>query len=130
MNRYLCLGYYDEAKFEAMDKAELQALVSQCPPLDAELRATGRLQMVASLAASRDSVSLRPRGGRTQVIDGPYAEAKEVLGSFFIIEAADIAEAIAIASKHPAAQLGETVGWAVEIRPIEYCRALEQAAAA
>jgi len=121
--KFLCLGYYDEQKFEGMDPAALQAVVSQCPAHDAELYATGRVEMVASLAASRESVSLRPRQGRTVVTDGPYAEAREVLGSFFIIEAADVAEAIAIASKHPAAQIGEQLGWGVEIRPIGYCRA-------
>jgi hypothetical protein len=53
------------------------------------------------------------------VTDGPFVETKEQVGGFFIIEANDLDEAIRVASKHPAANLGETVGWAVEIRPIE-----------
>ncbi|MGH8432235.1 MAG: YciI family protein, partial [Solimonas sp.] len=118
--KFLCLAYYDEARFEALDKAGVEALVRQCPRRDAELHATGRVEMVVSLAASRATVSLRPRQGRPVVTDGPYTEAKEVLGSFFLIEAANRDEAVRIASLHPAAHLGETVGWGVEVRPIDY----------
>ena len=121
MKKYLCLAYYDERKFEALSPDAVRALVEQCPPRDAELHATGRLLLVASLGASRESVALRPSEGRARVTDGPFAETKEMIGSFFVIEAADRDEAIAIASKHPAAQLGEHVGWGVEVRPIEYC---------
>lgn len=121
--KYLCLGYYDEAKFAAMTPEEVRALVSQCKAFDEELQATGRVKMVASLGPSKSSVSLRPRDGGTRVIDGPYAEAKEIIGSFFLIEADDIHQAIAIASKHPAARMGEAIGWGVELRPIEFCRA-------
>ncbi len=121
--KYLCLGYYDEAKFAAMTPEEVRALVSQCKAFDDELQATGRVEMVASLGPSKSSVSLRPRDGGTRVIDGPYAEAKEIIGSFFLIEADDMRQAIAIASKHPAARMGEAIGWGVELRPIEFCRA-------
>ncbi len=55
-------------------------------------------------------------------MDGPYAETKEQLGSFFIIEAEDLDEAIQLASMHPAAQLNEHLGWGIELRPIEACR--------
>jgi hypothetical protein len=117
--KYLVLAYYDEQKFGALAPEALQALVSQCPPRDAELRATGRLASLASLAESKATVSVRPRGGKPTVTDGPYLETNEQIGSFFLIEAADMAEAVEIASKHPAAQLGETVGWGIEIRPVE-----------
>jgi hypothetical protein len=118
--KYLCLGYYDERKFAALSPAEVEALVSQCPALDAQLRASGQMRLCASLGAARESISLRPRNGKPVVTDGPYAEAKEILGSFFIIDAETREQAIAIASKHPAAQIGEHVGWGVEIRPIDY----------
>lgn len=127
--KYLCLGYYDEARFAAMTPEEVRALVSQCKAFDDELQATGRVEMVASLGPSKSSVSLRPRDGGTRVIDGPYAEAKEIIGSFFLIEADDLQQAIAIASKHPAARMGEAIGWGVELRPIEFCRAQAIAAA-
>lgn len=52
--------------------------------------------------------------------DGPYAEAKEMVGGFFIIEAADKDEAVRVASLHPAATLGECVGWGIEVHPIGF----------
>jgi hypothetical protein len=123
--QFLCLAYYDDEKFNAMSKDELDALVAKCHVHDQALRAGGRMTMVASLAAPGTSKSIRPKNGRPSVTDGPYAEAKECLGSFFIIEAKDLDEATAEASKHPAAHLGETLGWGIEVRPIDVCRAKE-----
>jgi hypothetical protein len=120
--KYLCLAYYDERKFETLTAAELAAIGRDCQPLDEELQRSGHLIEVASLAPTRDSVSLRPRNGKVSVTDGPFAETKEQLGSFFLIEARDLNEAIQVASQHPAARLNEHLGWGVEIRPIETCR--------
>jgi hypothetical protein len=117
--KYLCLAYYDEQAFEALSKPEFDAIVSQCPACDAALRGSGRLVVQASLGSPRASTVLRPKNGRPMVTDGPFVETKEQVGGFFIIEAADLDEAIRVASKHPAANIGERVGWAVEIRPIE-----------
>jgi len=121
--KFLCLGYYDEKKFNAMPKADLNAIVIQCRAHDDALHAGGHLLMVASLAATRDSKSIRPKNGKPLVTDGPYAETKEQLGSFFIIEADTLDEAVAEASKHPAAHRGETLGWGIEVRPIEFYKA-------
>jgi len=118
--KFLCLGYYDEKKFNALPKAQLDALVSKCRTHDEALRKSGKLVNVASLEATGQAVSIRPRKGRPAVTDGPYTEAKEVIGAFFIIEAKDRDEAIRVASLHPAAQLGEEVGWGVEIRGVDY----------
>ena len=117
--KYLCLAYYDEQKFDALSKADLDALVSQCPRYDAELRQSGHLVVQASLGPVRATTSLRPRNGRVSVTDGPFAETKEQVGGFFIIEAKDLNEAIRVASMHPAAHLGEQVGWGIEVRSIE-----------
>ena len=117
--RYLCLAYYDEKKFEALSEAELDAIVRECPPHDAALRSSGHLIAIGSLGSARASTSLRPKSGRISITDGPFAETKEQVGGFFIIEARDLEEAIRVASKHPAAHLGERVGWGVEVRPIE-----------
>lgn len=62
---------------------------------------------------------MRPRNGKVSITDGPFAEAKEQIGAFFIIEAKDLNEAIQMASIHPAAHLGDYLGWSVEVRPIE-----------
>jgi hypothetical protein len=117
--KYLCLAYYDEEKFDALSKTELDAIVSQCPPHDEALRKSGHLVAQASLGPARASTTLRPRNGKVSMTDGPFAETKEQIGGFFIIEARDLNEAIQVASKHPAAHLGEQVGWGIEVRPIE-----------
>ena len=116
--KYLCLGYYDEKKFDALPKAERDAIVSQCPAYDAALRKSGRLIVVASLESPRAGKALRPRKGKVSATDGPFTETKEQIGSFFIIEAQDLDEAVRVASNHPAAHLGEQVGWGLEVRPI------------
>ena len=118
--KYLCLGYYDEKKFDAMPKAERDALIEKCRTHDEALHQSGHLILVASLAAPDVSRCVRPRSGAVLVTDGPYAEAKEAVGAFFLIEAKDFDEAVQVASKHPAAHLGENVGWGIEVRPIDY----------
>ena len=118
--KFLCLGYYDEKKFDALPKAELDAIVRQCQTHDEALRKSGHLMLVASLAPPRTTTSVRPKNGKPSVTDGPYAETKEQIGAFFIIEAKDLDEATKVASQHPAAHLGENVGWGVEVRPIDY----------
>jgi hypothetical protein len=117
--KYLCLAYYDEKAFEALSKPEFDAIVGKCPAYDDALRRSGRLVVQASLGSPRATTVLRPKNGKPLVTDGPYVETKEQVGGFFIIEAADLDEAIRVASNHPAANLGERAGWAVEIRPIE-----------
>lgn len=116
--KYLCLAYYDPAKMAAMPPAEVQAMVSQCPAMDAKLQATGQMRVSASLGGVEAAFSLRPRAGKPQLTDGPFSESKEVVGGFFIVEAADRAEAVRLASLHPAATLGEQAGWGIELHPI------------
>jgi hypothetical protein len=117
--KYLCLGYYDEKKFDALPKAELDAIVSQCPAHDAALRESGRLIVTASLGSPRAGKALRPRKGKISATVGPFTETKEQIGSFFIIEAQDLDEAVRVASNHPAAHLGEQVRWGLEVRAID-----------
>lgn len=118
--KYLGLAYFTPEKFAAMSPAEVEALVSQCPALDEKMRATGKVRLAASLGDLDGWRTLRPRGGRTQVSDGPYTEAKEVVGGLFIIDAETPEEAVRIASMHPAATLGEDGGWAVELIPMAF----------
>lgn len=117
--KYLCLAYYDPAKFEAMPEAELRAIVSQCQSHDAALRSSGHLMAVASLQSPTSSTTVRPRNGQVSVTDGPFIETKEQVGAFFIIEAENAKQAIQVASMHPGAQLGEELGWGIEVRPID-----------
>lgn len=117
--KYLCLAYYDPAKFAALSPEAVQALVTQCPPRDEQLKATGSLLVSASLGGAERAFAMRPRQGRTLITDGPFSEAKEVVGGFFLIEAEDRAAAERVAALHPAAGLGDDVGWGLEIHPIE-----------
>ena len=117
--KYLCLAYYDEAKFAALPKPEVDAIVSQCPRHDEALRRSGHLIVQASLGPTSASMTVRPRNGRVSITDGPFAETKEQVGGFFIIDAKDLNEALRVAAMHPAAHLGEQVGWGLEVRPIE-----------
>ena len=117
--RYLCLGYYDPDAFDALGEEEREALARRCAPHDEKLRATGQVLSQASLEHG-SWVALRPTASGTSVTDGPFTEAKELVGSFFIVEADDLEDAVEIASLHPAARLGEELGFAVEVRPIEF----------
>ncbi len=118
--KYLGLAYFTPEKMAAMTPEQVKALVSQCPALDEKMRATGKVRVSASLGDLEGWRTLLPRGGGTQVVDGPYTESKELVGGLFIIEADSHEEALHIASLHPAATLGETSGWAVELIPIEF----------
>ena len=118
--RYLCLAYYDPEKMNALPKPELQAIISKCPGHDAKLHATGHLLFSASLGGPERTINIRPKGEKTAITDGPFTESKEMIGGMFIIEADSPEEAKAIASHHPAAHLGEHIGWGIEIRPIDW----------
>ena len=87
---------------------------------------TGRLVVSASLEGPQATFALRLRGGKPQLTDGPYAEAKELVGGFFIIDAADRDEAVRVASLHPAATLGENVGWAIEVHFIGFFEQVQE----
>ncbi|MDR7333309.1 YciI family protein [Roseateles asaccharophilus] len=118
--KYLGLAFYTPEKFAAMAPDDVQKLVGQCPALDEKMRATGKVLVAASLADLDRWKTLRPRGGTTFISDGPYTETKEVVGGLFIIEADSDEEAQRLASLHPAAQLGEEGGWAVQLIPMDF----------
>jgi hypothetical protein len=118
--KFLCLGYYEPAKFEALPEAEVAKIADECRPHDEALYRTGKVDLVASLDGG-SKVIRRRRNGK-EVVDGPFAETKEMIGSFFIVEAESLDEAVGIAGLHPAANWGEHLGWAVEVRPIDFYR--------
>ena len=118
--QYLGLAYFTPDKFAELPPDAVKAIVSQCPALDEAMRATGKVLVSASLGDLEHWRTLLPQGGKTRITDGPYTESKEVVGGFFIIEADSHDEALRIASMHPAAQIGEEGGWAVELIPLEF----------
>ena len=92
---------------------------------DAELRATGKL--VGGMSLSWGARAMRRPGGKLEVTDGPYLDTKEVVGGLVILEADSFDEAVKLAQLHPAARMGEDLGWGIELRPIDQCMAIEAA---
>lgn len=116
--KYLCLAFGDRRKMEGLSQAAFDALRARIDVHDAELRSSGHLLVSQSL--EWDAVSIRPRGGKTVVTDGPFLETKEQVGGLVVIEARDLNEAVRVASLHPAAHdVGEDLGWGLEVHPIE-----------
>ncbi len=108
--KYLCLVYGEEDKIATMDDHE-------CLACDAELRAGGHCIASEALQSVTTATTVRIRNGRLSVSDGPFAETKEALAGFYMIEARDLNEAIQLAAKIPPAKVG-----CVEIRPIRPIR--------
>lgn len=117
--KFLCLGYLNMQQFDAAPedvKAEvMDKCFAQCRPF----RATGKVVEEEMLEQTHTAKTIRPRGGKPLVTDGPFIETKEQLGSFFVIEADNIEEAVEVASLHPAAIFGEEYGFGIEVRPIQ-----------
>jgi len=117
--KYLCLCYYDTEKFAHLSQREVEAIGQECRPYDAALRATGKVLSQGSLALPQEWKTVRPVGRKPVVADGPLSNASQQAGALFIVEADTIDEATSVASKHAAANYGEHLGFAVEVRPCE-----------
>ena len=111
--KYICLGYYDEKKWETMSENERNALMDGCFAYDDTLRKNGHFVGGEALQSARNAVTLRSTNGKVSVTDGPFAETKEQLGGFFLISARDLNEAIQVASKFPSVRFGT-----MEVRPV------------
>jgi hypothetical protein len=111
--KYLCLVYDDERNLDAMSNGEFEGLVAQCLAVDEELRKSGRVIASEALQPVQTATTVRVRNGKVSTVDGPFAETKEQLGGFFLIDAQDLDEAIQVAAKIPSARLGS-----IELRPI------------
>lgn len=125
--KFICLGYADESKFQTMDKDALEALIDECQTYDDELKRSGHYAGGEALQGVNAAVTLRYRGGKVDVTDGPYAETKEQIGGILLLEAKDLNQAIALMSKHPGVKFGP-----FEIRPAdeEFMKMMEARSAA
>jgi hypothetical protein len=123
--KFLCLGYLDSAKMDVRPKEEIDAVMHECQPHLEEFYKSGQVMIDAGL--SSETKCLRRANGKVKVMDGPFIETKEMIGSAFLIEARNMEEAIRIASLHPTVQVGagEQFGWGIEIRPIHYFESRE-----
>ena len=111
--KYLCLVYVEEKKLYALSKSELEALNEASLAYDDALRKSGHYIVSNPLQSVRFAATVRTRDGKSVVTDGPFAETKEQLGGFVLIEARDLNEAIQVASKIPPGRFG-----CIEVRPI------------
>lgn len=112
--KYLCLAYESENIFHAMSADDWDSLRKETLSYVDSLRESGHLLVTHALKSSRTAATVRVRRGQMSMTDGPFAETKEQLGGFFLIEARDLNEAIQIAARWPSARLGS-----IEVRPIE-----------
>lgn len=112
--KFLCLAYEEQAVLDALSRSEWDALRSETLAYLEILEKGGHLVRADPLQSARTAATLQVRGGRLAVVDGPFADTKEQLGGFFLIEARDRAEGIALAARWPSARLGS-----IEVRPIE-----------
>ena len=116
--KYLCLVYGEEKALAGMDDRH-------CVSFDEKIRASGHCVASEALQPTATATTVRVRNGRVSVTDGPFAETKEILAGFYMIEARDLNEAIQIASKIPPAEVGS-----IEVRPIRPIRETVKANAA
>jgi hypothetical protein len=108
--KYLCLVYGEEAPIQSMPD-------EHCVAFDAELRASGRCLASEALQPVATATTVRVRNGKVSITDGPFAETKECLAGFYLIEARDLNEAIQLASRIPPATVGS-----IEVRPVRTLR--------
>ncbi|HKY31354.1 MAG TPA: YciI family protein [Candidatus Polarisedimenticolia bacterium] len=111
--RYLLLVHHDEGAWAARDEAERQRALEESVALIHALRAEGRHVHAAPLHPTAAATSVRVRDGRRLVTDGPFAETREQLAGYFLVEAGSREEAVALAARIPAARWGT-----VEVRPV------------
>jgi hypothetical protein len=108
--RYALMIYAEPGYGEALPDAEREAVLAEFAALAADARCVASVQ----LQPAETATSVRVTGGRTLMTDGPFADTKEVLGGFALVEAGNLDEAIELAARIPAARHGG----AVEVRPV------------
>jgi hypothetical protein len=111
--RYMLLCYDDEQAWQDVGEDAMKAAIREAVGLTHDLAARGQYVSAAPLEWSSTAKSVRVREGKSLVTSGPFAETREVLGGYYIIDVENLDEAIAVAARHPGARKGT-----VEIRPL------------
>ena len=111
--RYLCLIYDEEKKMHTMSKEESDKFMGEYFAFTEGIKQSGQYVAGEALQPVQTATSVRLRNGKSSTTDGPFAETKEQLGGFYMIEAKDLNEAIQVASKIPSARTGT-----IEVRPV------------
>jgi hypothetical protein len=108
--KYLCLVYLDESRLNELPDED-------CVAYDGVIRNSGHCVASEALESVQTATTVRVRDGKVSITDGPFAETKEQLTGFYLIDAKDLDEAIAIAAKIPPARVGS-----IEVRPVRPIR--------
>ncbi len=111
--KYLCLIYQDESVTQTLPKAEAEKIHGEYLAFTDEIKKSGGLLGSNRLQPTQTATTVRVRNGEVTVTDGPFAETKEQLGGYYLIETRDFNEAIQIAPKIPSAHFGS-----IEVRPV------------
>jgi hypothetical protein len=111
--KYLCLIYDEEKKLAAMSQGESDAFMGEYFAFTEGIRKSGHYLGGEALQSVQNATTIRSRNGKLSTTDGPFAETKEQLGGFYLIEAKDLNEAIQVAGRIPSVWLG-----CVEVRPV------------
>jgi hypothetical protein len=111
--QYLLLIYLDESRWERLDSPEQQKIYGEYRELISELGKAGKFLGGNELQPIATATTVRVRGGKKSITDGPFAETKEQLGGYFLVEANDLDEAMEIAARIPSATTGS-----IEVRPV------------
>src|SRR5215813_5740705 len=112
--KFMFTIYHDENVLDAMPEAEMRALVDSAIEYAEEIRRSGHYIASNALQRTQTARTIRVRGGTVSTAAGPFAETKEQLGGFFVIDAKDMDEACAVAARFPPARVG-----VVEVRPVQ-----------
>ena len=112
--KFMFMIYHDENVLDSLPEGELQTLIDSALDYDETIRESGHYIVSNALQRARTARTIRVHSGKVSVTDGPFAETKEQLGGFFLIEAKDIDEACEMASRFPPARIG-----IIEVRPVQ-----------
>lgn len=112
--KYICFGYFDKGKFEAMTEGEKNAMFDTSFEYDDHLRANGHWAGGEALQPPETARTVSWKNGKVATTDGPYAETKEQIGGILVLEARDMNHAVQLMTQHPALRFGSIF----EIRPV------------
>jgi hypothetical protein len=112
--KYLCLIYGDEAQWTTMSKDEGERIMKEYFDFTDDIKKSGHMLAGESLLPTSSATTVRVRNGKLGTTDGPFAETKEQLGGYYLIDAKDLNEAIQVAARIPGAKTGS-----IEVRPVE-----------
>jgi hypothetical protein len=111
--KYLCLIYADETAWEQLPKSDELNMMADYRAFGESIKSSGHLISGFRLQNTPTATTVRVRNGRVSTTDGPFAETKEQLGGFYLIEARDLNDAVQVAGRIPGARMGS-----IEVRPI------------